>query len=105
MENASAFFPGRVPTRAETEGLFKNCREMERLEERMRAEMLSEEEQERLTVLEDFFAQGSDSGSTEKKSLSYRERKMSPRKSGTTAFPAGLFSYHVGALLILAAVL
>lgn len=30
---------------------------------------------------------------------------MSPRKSGTTAFPAGLFSYHVGALLILAAVL
>ena len=52
MENASSFFPGRVPTRAEAEEFLKNCREMERMEERMQAEMLTEEEQERLTVLE-----------------------------------------------------
>lgn len=105
MESASAYFPGRVPTRAETEELLKNCRDMERLEERMQAELLTEEEQERLTVLEELFARDSISGMDEKKSRAGRERKTPPPKDRTAAFPPGVFSRYVGALLFLAALL
>ena len=105
MKKASAYFPGRVPTRAEADGLLKNCREMERLEERMQAEMLTEEEQERLTMLEERFAHSSDSGITEKKSRQGRGGEMQRRKKGAAVFSAGLLSYHVGGMFILAAVL
>lgn len=102
MENASSFFPGRVPTRAEAEEFLKNCREMERMEERMQAEMLTEEEQERLTVLEEQFAQGSDYVITGKTSRTGRDREVPDSKRGE-ASGAGIFPSHAGIMLILAA--
>lgn len=50
---AAARFPGRVPAREEVEDCLKKCRQMERLEDRMEDGMLSEEEQNRLTALEE----------------------------------------------------
>lgn len=92
LESAAAFFPGRVPTRAEADSLLKNCRDMERLEERMQAGMLTAEEQERLTRFEEGFGGreplGRAAGPGREKS--FRQR---------AAVPA------VGALLILIAVL
>ena len=102
MENASSFFPGRVPTRAEAEEFLKNCREMERMEERMQAEMLTEEEQERLTVLEEQFAQGSDYVITGKISRPGRDREVQDYKRGG-ASGAGIFPSQAGIMLILAA--
>ncbi len=50
---AAALFPGRIPSREEVEECLKKCRQMERLEDRMEDMMLSEEEQNRLTELEE----------------------------------------------------
>ena len=55
LEKTSAYFPGRVPVRTEVDDLLKACREMERLEERIKAGMLTGEEQERLNILEERF--------------------------------------------------
>ena len=49
----AALFPGRIPSREEVEECLKKCRQMERLEDRMEDMMLSEEEQNRLTELEE----------------------------------------------------
>ena len=56
LEKTSAYFPGRVPVRTEVDDLLKACREMERLEERIKAGMLTGEEQERLNILEERFS-------------------------------------------------
>ena len=50
---AASLFPGRIPSREEVEECLKKCRQMERLEDRMEDMMLSEEEQNRLTELEE----------------------------------------------------
>ena len=57
LQRVCSYFPGPVPTRAEVDALLQNCREMERLEARMQTEMLTGEEQERLTYLEERFAE------------------------------------------------
>ena len=57
FEKAAAFFPRRIPSRAEADEHLQNCRKAERLEERMQARMLTEEEQERLTFLEERFSE------------------------------------------------
>ena len=56
LEKTSAYFPGRVPVRTEVDDLLKACREMERLEERIKAGMLTRQEQERLNILEERFS-------------------------------------------------
>ena len=50
---AASLFPGRIPSRKEVEECLKKCRQMERLEDRMEDMMLSKEEQNRLTELEE----------------------------------------------------
>lgn len=55
MDKALAFFPGRVPSRAEIDEYLKKCREAERLESKIQAGILDEEEQNRLTLLENEF--------------------------------------------------
>ena len=50
---AASLFPGRILSREEVEECLKKCRQMERLEDRMEDMMLSEEEQNRLTELEE----------------------------------------------------
>ena len=50
---AASLFPGRIPSREEVEECLKKCRQMERLEDRMEDMMLGEEEQNRLTELEE----------------------------------------------------
>lgn len=110
LEEASAFFPGRIPTRSEADTLLGNCREMERLEERMRAEMLTEDEQERLTLLEERF--GSSAGSDavydhyKKNAEEKREkrRKTESRKKAPLTEKRVLLS-AVGILLIAAAII
>ncbi len=62
LQRVCSYFPGPVPTRAEVDALLQNCREMERLEARMQTEMLTGEEQERLTYLEERFAEVSGQG-------------------------------------------
>lgn len=64
LQRVCSYFPGPVPTRAEVDALLQNCREMERLEARMQTEMLTGEEQERLTYLEERFAEVSGPGET-----------------------------------------
>ncbi len=55
LEEALDVFPGRVPSRAEIEEQLTACREMERLEAKIQAEMPDEEEQQRLSELEEEF--------------------------------------------------
>lgn len=55
LEEAAAAFPGRIPPRAEVEEHLRECRGLERLEYKMQENMLSEEEQTRLTELEEIF--------------------------------------------------
>ena len=55
LETAAAAFPGRIPPRAKVEEHLRKCRDLERLEYKMQENMLSEEEQTRLTELEEIF--------------------------------------------------
>ena len=75
MQTASAFFPGRIPSRAEADLFLQSCREIERLEERMQVQMLTEEEQERLNILEDRFRHDS---------LPGKNMKRAEKKTGTS---------------------
>ena len=50
---AAASFPGPIPSRGEVEKCLKKCRDMERIQDRMEDAMLSEKEQNRLTMLEE----------------------------------------------------
>ena len=54
---AASFFPARIPSRAEVESCLGRCRELERLEERIRERTLSPQEQQLLTRLEQEQAQ------------------------------------------------
>ena len=54
---AASFFPARIPSRAEVEACLGRCRELERLEERIRERTLSPQEQQLLTRLEQEQAQ------------------------------------------------
>ena len=62
LETAAAAFPGRIPPRAEVEEHLRKCRDLERLEYKMQENMLSEEEQTRLTELEEIFLRGDPDG-------------------------------------------
>lgn len=53
--SAAGVFPGRVPARREVDQYLDLCRQMDRLEEQMQNGQLSEQEQKRLTELEDLF--------------------------------------------------
>ena len=79
VREAAAFFPGRIPTRAETDLFLQSCREMERLEDRMQSLMLTADEQESLTVLEERFSAG---GGTE-----FPAEGQGPAEAGT-GYPA-----------------
>ena len=54
---AASFFPARIPSRAEVESCLGRCRELERLEERIRERTLTPQEQQLLTRLEQEQAQ------------------------------------------------
>ena len=102
FEKTAAFFPQRIPSRAEADEHLQNCRKAERLEERMQARMLTEEEQERLTFLEERF---SEAAQAEKIT---EDADGNPRMTGTlhgrgvrTAAASGL-PVLTGSLLVLA---
>ena len=61
FEKASSFFPGRVPALAEIEQHLSACRDMERIEARIQASALDEDEQRRLSELEEEFRRTGDS--------------------------------------------
>ena len=53
LETASAFFPGRTPSCGEVDRYLKTCRELDRMEAKIQAGSLTEEEQIRLNMLEE----------------------------------------------------
>ncbi|MBE6007460.1 MAG: hypothetical protein E7238_10010 [Sarcina sp.] len=53
LEAASAFFPGRTPSCGEVDRYLKTCRELDRMEAKIQAGALTEEEQIRLNMLEE----------------------------------------------------
>lgn len=53
LETASAFFPGRTPSCGEVDRYLKTCRELDRMEAKIQAGALTEEEQIRLNMLEE----------------------------------------------------
>lgn len=105
FEQTAAFFPQRIPSRAEADELLQNCRKTERLEERMQARMLTEEEQERLTFLEERF---SEAGQAERIPEDVKRKQVVSRavhgKRVRTAAGSGL-PVLMGSLLVLAGVL
>lgn len=106
LEEASSFFPGRIPTRSEADTLLRNCLQMERLEERMRAEMLTEEEQERLTLLEKRFADTSGSDSVYDNTINNPniQKKASAAWKGTAVFAAGILLVLAAVILVILAI-
>lgn len=109
FEEKAACFPQRIPSRGEADEHVRNCRKIERLEERMQARMLTEEEQERLTFLEEYFSDpaqagrkpGDRGGNPEDRDGNPRVTGSSQEKGARTASGSNVFVL-MGALLALA---
>lgn len=104
LREYSSYFPGRIPSKEETDALLRSCREIERLEERVRTQMLTEEEQERLTILEEEF---DESAASAEKTESARDERMpfSDRiGESTLLMPAGILILMIGTVLFVFAI-
>ena len=103
----TAVFPGRIPARTEVEEHLRTCRSLEKLEVRMQEYMLSEEEQDRLTKLEELLAKVQpEQGAGQNFRVPYRKTGKTGRAGGrpvkTQASPLLL---GAGAVLLAAGIL
>lgn len=111
FEKAAAFFPRRIPSRAEADEHLRNCRKAERLEERMQARMLTEEEQERLTCLEEGFSDAAqkgrmpeDAGGNPCETGSFQKKGARAADRKRAFVPAGILLVLAGAVMAVTAV-
>ena len=111
FEKAAAFFPRRIPSRAEADEHLRNCRKTERLEERMQAGMLTEEEQERLTCLEERFSDAAqkgrmpgDAGGNPRETGSFQNKGARTADRQRAFVPAGSLLVLAGAVMAVTAV-
>ena len=84
FEKASSFFPGRVPALAEIEQHLSACRDMERIEARIQASALDEDEQRRLSELEEEFRRTGDAPDEELLAGEERPERKSAVKEGSS---------------------